>query len=509
MQPNNLEHLHSQDWKIAHKIGRALNRFIVERLAAWQRRGACIRLAAVFLLVATACTGLPFWPLTATRTPAGPTLQPGLISATSESGNPQSSENAGSPSSTGGPLSTLTLSPDFTLTARATLAKTIQTTPTPESSPEGTTTPLPGVTSDLVFLADGRLASWNHASGRISVLAMNVVDYSLNANGQGIAILRTKGVAANGITLYDLVFMEVDSRQSTVLEQNSPRLFNILISPDSLRIAYTSQEQGGSIYLTPSNSAGQSVKIGTCAREHELVCDANITWSPDSSELLWSDQQGIWLADVEADPPHLAAPSKIKVTDPKGEQTEITVSFTNLAWSPAGRYVLAEVSPIPSEVHWQSLVDTRLGRISEIPDTYEYVEHTVKTAWLPDGSLFVAQRGDGENHRPPHAALWQVVDTRDNLVSLKKEFDFSSDSLTQLVDLGARQEDLAPDWVTALNERLLGLGIRVKEMQVSPLLFTFDLKYGALQEINEIPYDVEFSPLVPGYVWSVDHRTER
>jgi hypothetical protein len=495
VQPNELEHLHAQDRKSGPKISCILKQPPAECPARAKRWEVFMRLAATCLLIATGCSSLPFWHSPAANPADSPTFQPELTSSNKETSQPPSSGNASPTNSPGTPPTISTPSLNDTQPVQLTQTPALSQTPplgTPPSLGSSTEklTPSSEATSDLIFLADGRLASWNYATARISVLAMNIIDFSVSANGQGIAVQRAKGVAANGVKLYDLAYMELSSRRTTVLVKNTPRLFNITISPDSRRIAYTSQEQGGSIYWITSDTPEQPVKIGTCTREHELVCDNSLVWSPKSSELAWSDQQGIWVDEMGEDQGRLAAPAQIAVTDPKGEKTEVTVTFTHLAWSPTGRYILAEISPLLSEVHWQALVDTHLDRLSEIPGTYEYMEDTIKTTWLPDGSLFVAQPGDEESHRPPHAALWQVVDTRDDLVSLDKEFDFESDNLTKLEDLGAGVENLAPDWLMPLNERLIAFGIRIKDTQFPSLLFSLDLKYSALQEINTVPYDV-------------------
>ena len=403
-------------------------------------------------------------------------------------------ETAQAPSATSS--TTLTKSSQIpTSTPTLPLLRTRQITESPPVISKPTFTPTPSEAPNLIsyflFIADGKLKLWDHFSQRINTLAEDVVEYSVSQNGQKIAILQSKDIAANGVALYHLALLDMETSQTTTVIPETARIYGVSISPDGRWIAYTSQENGGTIYTQPLEEDAQARKMGECVHEHELQCISKVTWSPDSSELLWSDERGVWISDLKQDAPQLVLPQKLQIQDPQGETNEVQMTYEQLRWSPLGRYALAVVSPIASEVRWQGIVDTLTNRLAQVPDTYEFKEQSTSATWMPNGELVVAHRSDSQSEQPPFLELWSVLPTRDELLKLEGTFDLPTDSITTNPLYVEAKINYYPKWLAAINERQVALALTPQDDQFSPTLFIFDFKYGLLEKLNEIIYDAD------------------
>ena len=179
------------------------------------------------------------------------------------------------------------------------------------------------------------------------------------------------------------------------------------------------------------------------------------------------------------------------------------MTYKQLRWSPAGRYALAVVSPIGSEVRWHGIVDTLTNRLAQIPDTYEFKEQSTSAAWMPNGELIVAHRSDAQTDKPPFLELWSVLPTRDELLNLEATFNLPTNSITTDPLYAEAKINYYPKWLTAINERQIALALTPQDDQFAPTLFIFDLKYDLLEKLNEIIYDADRVLVSPDLVGAV------
>lgn len=368
-------------------------------------------------------------------------------------------------------------------------------TEAPPVTAQATSTPTPSETPRLIsyflFMADGKLKLWDHFTQRIETLAEDVVEYSVNQSGQRIALLENKSIAANGVALYRVALLDLETGQTSTIIPETARIYGLTISPDGRWIAYTSQENGGSIYTQPVDGDAQSNKIGECVVEHELRCISKITWSPDSSSLLWSDEGGIWLSDLKETSPQLVLADKLPIQDPQGETNDVQMTYQQLSWSPSGRYALAVVSPVASEVRWQGIVDTSTNRLAQIPDTYEYKEQFTSASWMPDGELIVAHRSDAQAGQAPLLELWSVLPTRDELLKLEGTYELPVNDIPLNPLYAEAKINYYPKWLSAINDRQVAIALTPQDDQFPPTLFIYDLKYSLFEKLNEIIYDAD------------------
>jgi WD40-like Beta Propeller Repeat len=394
----------------------------------------------------------------------------------------------------------------YAITETQQIANPKASTPTPlETSALPTIVPtsavesIPHFSSDLLFLSERRLGRWNDVSDEISLMAASVASFTSSENGHKVALLRSRGLANQNGNAFNLDVMDLQTNRTRTILQDTQQIFLLAISPDGQWIAYTSQERGGSIFLLSAENGASPTKLGNCSQpDHTLNCDNGPVWTSDSHSLAWSDEQGVWVYTMEGDQTILAIPGKLEVSNPKGELSHIQVSFSQMSWSPQGRYLKAEVSPNGSDVHWQSVLDTRTGRVGEVPETYTQARTSSELTWLPDGSLCQIRSSDHQQNQGPVANLWRVLPTRENLLQEVKSFTLQSDDFPSLVNNLPALNDV-PAWLESIDDRLISFALFLPEQARPGILFTMDLKYGAVQKINELPSNTQM------ILWAPDH----
>lgn len=365
--------------------------------------------------------------------------------------------------------------------------------------PTDTVASIPHFSSDLLFLSEQRLGRWNDVSNELSLVTANVISFASSKNGQKIALLRSRDLANQNGNLFNLDVMNLETNRISTILPDIQEIFQMVISPDGQWIAYTSQEQGGSIFLLSTEAGASPQKLGNCSQlDHTLNCNNGPIWSLDSRSLAWSDEQGVWVYTLENGETVLAIPGKLEVSDPKGELSHVQVSFDQMNWSPQGRYLRAAVSPNGSEVHWQAILDTLTGRVGEVPETYAQALTSSVLSWLPDGVLCQIRSSDPQQNQGPVAKLWRVLPTRDDLLLELNTFSLQSNDFPSAANNLPDLNDV-PAWLEPIDNRLVSFALFLPEQARPGVLFTMELEYGVVEKINEIPDDTQM------ILWAPDH----
>lgn len=388
-------------------------------------------------------------------------------------------------------------SPSSTRTPRPTRQVTPTTepeedTPSPSEAPSPSSQP----SDRLVFLADeeGRLALWQATAGELSLLAYRVVDYALSGDGRSLVALRAS--AATEDDRYELVRLDPQTGSSTVLVSDTERIYRLSLSFRGDYLAYTTQESGGRIEILRAIPGSPAVETAACQGDLELDCLSGPVWAADRTALAWSDDQGVWLISPREQDPQLAVSSLLEVTDPRGGTSEVTVRYQGLSWSPNGRYLLAAVSPVNSNVRWLGVLDTRTGRQAEIPGTFETEQERATAAWMSNGQLAVGLPGSAAAEDLPGIQIWNVLPTRDDLLLSQNLVRIPLEKLPWMEGIPVGSLEYEINWLSPLRSRFLSFAVRITGRQTSTALFRLDVQYGDLQEI----YDFEAG--VDQIVWS-------
>ncbi|MCK4901214.1 MAG: PD40 domain-containing protein [Anaerolineales bacterium] len=371
------------------------------------------------------------------------------------------------------------------------------------------------ITSDLLFLSLGSLMHWDSDLGLVTPvieapesdlpseplasLAMtsgSILKYSADTRFKIIALSRSKGISANGVELFDLAVFDVDYGELITLIDETPRIYQFSISPDGKWVAYTLHENVGQIYAIRTNGVGGPIEIGTYEAEDEWKY-SQIAWSPDSRSVVWSDASGVWVSNPEEPHPRQILSDTLEVKDFHGDNSNIRVMYTSLAWSPVGRYILSKIQPYQSTVQWQGIIDTRRGHISEVPGSYEFRDPAASANWIQDGYLLVVYGSNAEENRSPSLKTLRVVPTRDDLIIHEEEFLFRPEQFVEFSKDLRDQTELLLDLPTQINKWNQSFVLKSPKIGIQPILFKFDKKSGSLIAIGEIPFDtisVDWSP---------------
>ena len=362
-------------------------------------------------------------------------------------------------------------------------------TPVPTSSPTPAVAiveadPRPPLQHDLVYLSDNRLMLWDHNSMSQEALVNQVITYTLSADGSQIALLRSKGITANGIEMFDLERVDLVTGQIQILVDDTPRISSLSLSPDQQWLAYSVPGDDDTIHLV-SNSGDQTRRtLASCQSIHPTQCTEMI-WSAKNRDLAWSDREGLWLYSLSGDAVRLILPARATIPDPRGSTTEVTVRYQNLSWSPFGRYILCEVVVPSSDVRWWGIADTVQERLALLPDSFTTQPPRISVIWADNGRLFVTHPSHFVENKPPAIELWNIVPTRSDLLLLARRFVFqpmeiyTSQKTVGLPDFSLEQPFQA-------NDYFFYLAVYTTGAPVLSAMARFDLRFGILEKTNDL-----------------------
>lgn len=358
---------------------------------------------------------------------------------------------------------------------------------TPE--PAITSTAVPKETSDLLYLSEGKLKRWDYVTNFSSDLVEGVVEYSVSPDTNQIAVLKSTNMSHDGKELFDLAVLDLNTKQLHYLLEKTPDISNIAISPDGKWVAYSEPASLGSISAIPLSDPDVSHTLGKCSPENEKSSCNQLSWSPESMDLLWSDYEGVWMAEFAGLSTSLVYSNTIQVSDPEGGMEEIKVTFDDFNWSPSGRFVLMDIVPSDYGVSWLGILDTGSKRMVQIPETYDYLDLDACASWTDNGDLLVGHSGGAVEPPLPYIDLWKVVPTHNELLVLEKKINFDDDIFSNIPN----QEDLEihyfPNWVTQISEDNIAFGLCRVDSDTTPILFQMDIQKDNMQEIIVVPYN--------------------
>lgn len=311
---------------------------------------------------------------------------------------------------------------------------------------------LPRVTHDLLFLGQGTLMRWNHATGQIETLvgpeevsrapsvrkvafaggppspSGTVTSFSVSADGRKVALGRVKDAAS-----YELAVLDTDTHQIRSLAEVTG-LLGMSISPDGRWVAYVEQGSrptatgtaglaaprarprvgGGSrygmIYAVATDAPNQRIEVGFCAEERmqeTMHGCKGFLWSPNSQMIVWSDGRGVWLAELGGAGARKLASNTIVMPREEGG------FYYPQAWSPAGHYLLLIIG------YWEGssygVLDTQASRVGKLPNTFWYVGPSPHAIWMNDGRLLITRPAQYGGNRPPSIEIRHIDPTHEAL----------------------------------------------------------------------------------------------
>lgn len=385
------------------------------------------------------------------------------------------------------PISSETLPPKTQGLAKeptAPISIPLQLTNTPDFTPLNS--------SDLLYISKGHLMRWDHLTGYSGILTTNVSDYAASDSGSQIALLRTRGITANGLALYDLAILDLDTKLLKTLIQSITKVEALSISPDGQWITYIQPDQGNQIFILATQSHGLPTVLGSCNPNRDDF-STKINWSPDSKYVVWSDLEGVWLSHLKKNTLRLVQSNHVSILNPQGESIEIEVMFQDLLWSPNGRYVLAKTIPDASRVGWYSIIDTKRERLVQVPDSYVSDLDGFFTIWLQDGSIITTQHNVTIGSGVPTLKHWLIFDTHEKILVQNQLIQIPLEYLP----IQNHKYAFGINWLTQNSDGNLTFEVSSPGSAAAPRMFSLDLVENKIEKFLELPIHPKSIKIAP------------
>lgn len=316
-------------------------------------------------------------------------------------------------------------------TAVSLATPTLQSTATPAGTPTAppvtnpvtsivSRPPLPGISRDLLFIADGALQLWAR-NGQVETilpgggsgererpeiyLTGDVSSFAVTADGRFLVAARvthTDPISPTRAQTFTIVSVNLDRRESRTLVAEAFDVRALTIAGDGQHVAFVAQ----TAQSEPAEAAYEMrvVQVGSGAVKIAAPCAipcGNLAWHPDNQNVVWGDgEMGVRLYNVTAREPQLLLASPRSGGD-------VTV-YGPIAWARNGRFLLMWRSAI--EGGDRVVLDVPTGQVMPIPNSFVYADpHWTAVTWMQDDRLLVSRpQLSGEQLRPPVVEIWRV-----------------------------------------------------------------------------------------------------
>ena len=234
--------------------------------------------------------------------------------------------------------------------------------------------PLPASSRDLLFIADGSFKQWNHATGQIETLVAgtntanpnpeipgdlvpgSITAYTMNADGKRAVVARVLSRAnapevqnAQTEYSYELLFVDLISREVWTLVPQVDNLFGFDLSPNAQQLAFIGSGLDGipdatshdlpanNLYIieTGGGNPANLRQVHSC----ETYCRSP-QWHIENNLLAFGDDEALWLYNIAADEPEMLLtnnPFSVEMAN----VGEVSV-YWPVAWARNGRTLMLQ-----------------------------------------------------------------------------------------------------------------------------------------------------------------------
>ncbi len=307
---------------------------------------------------------------------------------------------------------------------------------TAPSASSGQAVTLPPISRDLLFLADGSLKMWNHngtletlyassaeaqseRESQFSKLAGDITQFSVSEDGNRVVAARLLQTVPISETVegsdyailhhyesYELLFLDVVSRDSWTIVPHVSNLVDLAISPNQHHVAFIGNSllpnespdlaavtASPNLFVTDTPD-GNTRPVTSCID----FCQG-IAWHPDSNLFVWSDSHSLWLYNLSSSAPQSLLANQID----SGGNTRF---YRADSWASNGRYLLL----------WQQayeggsrvVFDVPTSQLIPVPDSFTYVEtFPTEVVWMQDDRLLVL-RSNVDGRWQTTVEIWRV-----------------------------------------------------------------------------------------------------
>jgi hypothetical protein len=320
-------------------------------------------------------------------------------------------------------------------------------TPTTEATPTAVTNPpvqvinsqpLPASSRDLLFIADGSFKQWNHATGQIETIVAgtnatnpdpeipgdlipgSITSYAMNADGKRAVVARVLSAAnapevqnAQTEYSYELLFVDMISREVWTLVPQVDNLFGLDLSPNAEQLAFVASGLNGIPDAIDNNAPANNLYVletrGGNPANLRLMhsCTAycrSPKWHIENNLVVFGEDEALWLYNIAASEPEMLLENN-PFTSEMSNVGEVSVYWPE-AWARNGRTLMLWHG------RWEgasrTLLDLPTGNLVELPNTFVYADlFPAQVSWMPDDRLLVWRTEGIESDFIPQVELWR------------------------------------------------------------------------------------------------------
>ncbi|MCA9917017.1 MAG: hypothetical protein KC445_03650 [Anaerolineales bacterium] len=298
--------------------------------------------------------------------------------------------------------------------------------------------PLPANSRDLLFIADGSFKQWNHATGQIETLVAgtntanpnpeipgdlvpgSITAYTMNADGKRAVVARVLSRAnapdvqnAQTEYSYELLFVDMISREVWTLVPQVDNLFDFALSPNAQQLAFIGSGLDGIPDATSNDLPANNLYImetggGNPANLRQVhSCQTYCRgpeWHIENNLLAFGDDAALWLYNIAAAEPELVFENDPFTRD-MSDVGQVSVYWPQ-TWARNGRSIMLQHG------RWEgsssAVLDLPTGTLTEVPNTFIYAEiFPSQVSWMPDDRILVWHTESTETSFVPFVELWR------------------------------------------------------------------------------------------------------
>lgn len=311
-------------------------------------------------------------------------------------------------------------------------------TPIPPVTIEPTSAPLPTPTAtsgpmlpsaSILFVRDGTLQQWSPHTGEVKALANGVNSPPIYAADLVVFLQEITPKQEFALMIFHIPTQTVHELLSTsTISLAVPYDTSFSISPNGRWLAYVSGDSPDSATVTVHEIVIENQQVSVKSPIFTVNSGAGWNWPhqqltwPTGSDLSWSDQAGIWVANLSAKPinPVVAiSPSTntylLPPLNPADQDKNPGTAYTKFIpylWSSDGRHLLVYEHRYEESTY--RVIERDTNRSFEIPDAFSgHARDNV--AWLNE-TMIIVIRTDGS------VETWHVNPDSEPLMVQDKTF---------------------------------------------------------------------------------------
>lgn len=298
--------------------------------------------------------------------------------------------------------------------------------------------PLPASSRDVLFIADGSFKQWNHTTGQIETIVAgtntanpnpeipgdlvpgSIAAYTMNGDGKRAVVARVLSRAnapevqnAQTEYTYELLFVDMISREVWTLVPQVDNLFGFDLSPNAQQLAFIGSGLDGIPDATDIDSPANNLYImetggGNPANLRQVhSCQTycrNPKWHIENNLLAFGDDEALWLYNIAAAEPELLFENDPFTRD-MTNVGEVSVYWPK-AWASNGRNLMLWHG------RWEgasnAILDVPTGTLVEVPNTFVYADvFPTQVSWMPDDRVLIWRTAYDEETFTPLVELWR------------------------------------------------------------------------------------------------------